>query len=569
MLRALYLVIIVVCIVPTLPGLLGVLLSALGYIPPIGLHYLSLDGFSAVFSWAGVWQSIGLTIYSAIFSSYLACMITFAILQSTWRTSFWRKIELSLSPLLAMPHVAFAIGFAFMFAPTGMGARVVHDWFGYTPNAQDVDDLALLIKDPYALGLVVMLALKEVPFLLLMSIPILQQLKIEQTEKVSHAMGYSSAQTWWKCIFPQWFARLRFPMLAVIAYSLAVVDVALIIGPTNPPTFAVLVWQWFNDPDLSLLPRAAAGAVVLFAIASVLIGLARLIEWAVTKGFKAWQYSGRNGVQLPGRSLFIAIIGLVVLMVPLLVIWSFAQRWRFPDLLPSQYSLRFWQYEWQGILSTLEQSMFIAVVCATISLVLALMAHEYRLRYRWQVPGYIIAIPMLIPQLSVLFGLQIVTLYIDSEAYLFWVCWAHVFFAFPFVYLSLDGPWRSFDNGLTRVALSLGKSPLQAWFKIKLPLLLPAIAFAWAVGISVSLAQYLPTLILGAGRVSTITTEAVALSSGFDRRVTAIYAIWQAILPLMFFSFAILLSRLQVKYRRLTIKGLLPNESLSRKPRHP
>ncbi|MCV5373348.1 ABC transporter permease, partial [Escherichia coli] len=69
---------------------------------------------------------------------------------------------------------------------------------------------------------------------------------------------------------------------------------------------------------------------------------------------------------------------------------------------------------------------------------------------------------------------------------------------------------------------------------MKLPILLPAIACAWAIGISVSLAQYLPTLVLGAGRISTITTEAVALSSGFDRRVTAIYAIWQALLPFLF-----------------------------------
>lgn len=468
-----------------------------------------------------------------------------------------------------MPHVAFAIGFAFLFAPTGMGVRVLNQMFGYDPNAQTVNDLALLIKDPYALGLIIMLAIKEVPFLLLMSIPILQQLKVEKIEKVSHSMGYSSAQAWWKCVFPQWLAKLRFPMLAVLAYSLSVVDVALIIGPTNPPTFAVLVWQWFNDPDLSLLPRAAAGAVVLFTIASLLIGFARLVEWSVTKGFKRWQYSGRSGFRLPGKTLFSMIALLALLMVPLMVVWSFAQRWRFPDLLPSRYSLRFWEYEWQSILGTLEQSMLIAVISASIALVLALIAHEYRLRYRWQVPGYIIAVPMLIPQLSVLFGMQVVTLYLDSSAYLFWVCWAHVFFAFPFVYLSLDGPWRSFDNGLTRVALSLGKSPMQAWLKVKLPILLPAIAFAWAVGISVSLAQYLPTLVLGAGRISTITTEAVALSSGFDRRVTAIYAIWQALLPLMFFSFAILLSRLHVKYRRLSIKGLLPNESLSRKPRHP
>ncbi|MUJ20008.1 ABC transporter permease [Aliivibrio fischeri] len=553
MLRALYLIIIAVCILPTLPGLLGVAVSALGYIPPLGMHHFSLDGFALVFSWEGVWRSIGLTIYSAIASSYLACLITFAVLQATWGSKFWRKVELSLSPLLATPHVAFAIGFAFLFAPTGMGVRALHGLFGYDASPQDINDLAFLIKDPHALGLIVMLALKEVPFLLLMSISILTQLKIDQIEKVSASLGYSKAQMWWKCVFPQWLAKLRFPMLAVIAYSLSVVDVALIIGPTNPPTFAVLVWQWFTEPDLNLLPRAAAGAVVLFAIASLLIAFARLVEWTITKGIKCWQYSGRSGISLPGKSLFLLIISLTVLMVPLMIIWSFAQRWRFPDLLPSRYSERFWQLEWDGILSTINQSLSIAIITASIALVLAVLAHEYRIKYKWQVPGYIIAIPMLIPQLSILFGLQVVTLYLSSDSYFFWVCWAHVFFAFPFVYLALDGPWKSFDTGLTRVALSLGKSPLQAWWKVKMPILLPAIVFAWAVGVSVSLAQYLPTLMLGAGRISTITTEAVALSSGFDRRVTAIYAIWQALLPLFFFTFAIMISRLPMKCRRLSI----------------
>lgn len=553
MLRVLYITIIVICILPTLPGLLGVVLSAFGYIPPLGMHNFSLSGFAMVFDWQGVWRSIGLTIYSAIISSYLACLITFAILQATWGTRLWRKIELSLSPLLAMPHVAFAIGFAFLFAPTGMGIRALHSLFGYDPSMQGVNDAVLLIKDPHALGLIIMLALKEVPFLLLMSISILAQLKVTQIEKVSASLGYSKHQMWWKCILPQWFAKLRFPMLAVIAYSLSVVDVALIIGPTNPPTFAVLVWQWFSDPDLSLLPRAAAGAVILFVIASLLIALARLVEWAITKGIRNWQYSGRYGISLPGKSLFIMIISLTILIIPLMIIWTIAQRWRFPDLLPSRYSNHFWQLEWSSIVSTINQSLIIAVLTATITLVLALLAHEYRIKYKWQIPGYVIAIPMLIPQLSILFGLQVATLYLSSDSYFLWVSWAHVFFSFPFVYLALDGPWRSFDTGLTRVALSLGKSPLQAWLKVKMPILLPAIVFAWAVGVSVSLAQYLPTLMLGAGRINTITTEAVALSSGFDRRVTAIYAIWQALLPLIFFTFAIVFSRVQGRYRRISI----------------
>jgi putative thiamine transport system permease protein len=307
---------------------------------------------------------------------------------------------------------------------------------------------------------------------------------------------------------------------------------------------------------------------MLFGLASFIILMARAIEWCVTKGFKRWQYSGRRSLSLPGKPLFMTILALTAVIVPLMAVWSVAQRWRFPDLSPSQFSSRFWQYEWDAILATIGQSLIIATICATVALILALIAQEYRIRYQWQVPGYIIAIPMLIPQLSILFGLQVITLYSAHDAYLFWVCWAHIFFAFPYVYLSLDGPWRSYDEGLTRIGLSLGKHPLNVWIKIKLPILLPAIAFAWAIGISVSLAQYLPTLVLGAGRIATLTTEAVALSSGFDRRVTAIYAIWQAILPLIFFSLAMILSRTHSRYRRLSIKGLLPNESLSRKPHH-
>ena len=54
---------------------------------------------------------------------------------------------------------------------------------------------------------------------------------------------------------------------------------------------------------------------------------------------------------------------------------------------------------------------------------------------------------------------------------------------------------------------------------------------AAAIGIAVSVAQYLPTLFMGAGRIATLTTEAVTLSSGSDRRVTGVYASLQAALP--------------------------------------
>jgi putative thiamine transport system permease protein len=68
---------------------------------------------------------------------------------------------------------------------------------------------------------------------------------------------------------------------------------------------------------------------------------------------------------------------------------------------------------------------------------------------------------------------------------------------------------------------------------------------AFATGFSVSMAQYMPTLWLGAGRYATLTTEAVALSSGGSVPILASRALGLLLLTGAIFSIAALLSRLQ------------------------
>jgi putative thiamine transport system permease protein len=74
-------------------------------------------------------------------------------------------------------------------------------------------------------------------------------------------------------------------------------------------------------------------------------------------------------------------------------------------------------------------------------------------------------------------------------------------------------------------------------------LLRRAIASAWAVAFAVSVAQYLPTLFVGAGRFATVTTEAVTLASGGQRSLMSAYAVLQMVLPLLAFAWASALGR--------------------------
>jgi putative thiamine transport system permease protein len=74
-------------------------------------------------------------------------------------------------------------------------------------------------------------------------------------------------------------------------------------------------------------------------------------------------------------------------------------------------------------------------------------------------------------------------------------------------------------------------------------LLKRALASAWAVGFAVSVAQYLPTLYVGAGRFATVTTEAVTLAAGAQRSLMSAYAVLQMLLPLLAFALAAWLGR--------------------------
>ena len=70
-------------------------------------------------------------------------------------------------------------------------------------------------------------------------------------------------------------------------------------------------------------------------------------------------------------------------------------------------------------------------------------------------------------------------------------------------------------------------------------MMLKPVIFALAIGFAVSVGQYLPTVFAGGGRFTTLTVEAVTLSSGNDPRVTGIYSLAQATLPLAMYLLAV------------------------------
>jgi len=130
------------------------------------------------------------------------------------------------------------------------------------------------------------------------------------------------------------------------------------------------------------------------------------------------------------------------------------------------------------------------------------------------------------------------------------VLWSHLLWVLPWMLLVLQPAWRRLDPRLNLTARTLGWGRAKIFCRVKCPLLIRPALLAFATGFSVSMAQYMPTLWLGAGRFATLTTEAVALSSGGSVPILAGRALGLLLLTGTVFGIAALLSRLAGRYRQ-------------------
>jgi putative thiamine transport system permease protein len=319
-----------------------------------------------------------------------------------------------------------------------------------------------------------------------------------------------------------------------------------VLGPAQPPTLAVQVLRWFSDPDLAMWFPASAGAVLLLVIVVGATGLlhlaATVLGWALRRGVRSGARGGQGRLaDVMAASAGIGMTGTSAAALTGLVLWSVAGVWRFPDAWPSDLGLATWKSQAPDLAGLAWTSLWLAAVATAIALVIAVgfLERERRLGRMPRWTTALLAAPLLVPQIAFLFGMQVALVRLRLDGTGLAVVWAHLVFVLPYVFLALADPWRALDPRLLRTAACLGASPWRVLMRVKLPLLLRPLLAASASGFAVSSGLYLPTLFAGAGRWTTLTTEAVTLSSGADRRILAATAVLQAALPLCVFAVSV------------------------------
>lgn len=485
-----------------------------------------------------LWPAWRLTLWTGLTSSLLAYGLCAWLLSHSFAQPLWARMVRVLGGMLAVPHAAFAVGLVFLIAPSGWLLRATSPWltgFDQTPPW-------LTSQDPWGLGMIAVLVAKEVPFLLWAVATQLQRDDVGQRLglelQAAQTLGYARRTAFWCVVWPQLVPKLRWPLWAVLAYGLTVVDVAQIAGPSNPSTLSVIAWQWLQDSDeLTNAQGAMAGWLLAGTVA-----LSVLASYALSLRSGAQLAGGARGLDKPnatlwGVYLFMALCMLYALVLLALLLGSVAGVWPFPQLLPSQISWQAWASVAQST-STLRTTLSLAIASTALALVWAIAWLEcaptrWDKAMRW--PLYL---PLLLPSVLWVVGLHKMALWLGISASWGALVAVHTLATLPYVVIALSPAYLGFDPRCAQISACLGRSYFAFLWQVKWPMLRAAICAAAAVGLAVSVAQYLPTLYVGEGRFTTVTTEAVTLASGGQRSLVAAYAWLQWCIPVIGFSLA-------------------------------
>lgn len=221
------------------------------------------------------------------------------------------------------------------------------------------------------------------------------------------------------------------------------------------------------------------------------------------------------------------------LVLPLLPlgIWSIAHGWRFPDLLPQEWSGKAWAHALSpasGVLQSFAVTSGIAVATTMLAALIGVPAGRalglHRFRGKSAITLLLLA-PALLPGIAIVFGLHGLFLRLGLTGTIPGVILAHLIPVLPYMTLVMAAVFSRFDTAYETQARSLGATAIQTFRFVTLPAILPGLMTAALFSFLVSWSQYLLTLAIGGGRVQTLPLLLFSFASAGRNDITGAIAL--------------------------------------------
>jgi len=180
------------------------------------------------------------------------------------------------------------------------------------------------------------------------------------------------------------------------------------------------------------------------------------------------------------------------------------------------FSFRWFVELWNNdaIVRAFQISLVLGALTAAISSTLGVLASLALVRYDF--PGKqslttLLIAPILVPEVVLAVALLLFLRWLEVHKSFTLLLLGHVIFTLPFVILVVQARLVGIKREYEEAAQSLGASPIQSFFQVTLPLLLPAVFAGFLFAFTISFDDITGTLFWKPGGVETVPTQIFAM----------------------------------------------------------
>ena len=185
------------------------------------------------------------------------------------------------------------------------------------------------------------------------------------------------------------------------------------------------------------------------------------------------------------------------------------------------------------LVRTLQNSLIVALATTGLSLLLGTAGGWLLYRYRYRASGLLetlVFLPMIVPEVILGVSLLILFVTIGLELGYTTIIISHVTFCFPFVMAAVQARLAGLDPALEEAALDLGATPAQAFTKVLVPYVMPAIVSGALMSFTLSLDELIVTYFTASAGTRTLPLEIFGrVKKGLDPSLNAISTVFIAV----------------------------------------
>ena len=231
--------------------------------------------------------------------------------------------------------------------------------------------------------------------------------------------------------------------------------------------------------------------------------------------------------------LFIIIFFIFIMALPFipLLLSSFSSEWRWPNLIPKDFSLRAWKYIFfddrrtkEAVFNSFVISFSLLVINTLVALPAANAIGRREFKGKTLIEGLLFA-PIIIPPFISIMGIHFNFIKFGFTESLFGIIIVHIIPTLPYMIRALIISFKTLNYDLEDVAQTFGANAVERYYYIVIPHILPAIIAGGSLTILISFSQYISTVIIGGGEVVTLTMVIFPFISGGDVVIGSAYVV--------------------------------------------